>query len=383
MNVNDPASTFDYHKGVIPISSPTFGGNEERYVLECLRSGWISSKGEFVDRFESAFAALCGARHAVSCCNGTVALHAAMLGLGIGAGDEVIVPTLTFIASANTVVHCGATPVFVDSEPEGWNLDPRAVEAAITPRTRAIMAVHLYGQPADMAALRRIATRHRLLLIEDAAEAHGATIDGRRVGTFGDVAAFSFYGNKIVTCGEGGMVVTDDAALADRVRMLKGQGQDFQQRWRFPVIGYNYRMTNVQAAIGLAQLERFAWHLERREQVLRWYRERLRGVAAVRAQSAFPGSAPVPWLFSVVLEPGVAMARDPLMQRLAADGIETRPVFPPVHAQPCYEARAHGAFPVAENLGQRGLSLPTWSGLTEGDVTRVCQSLTRHLGARS
>ncbi|MGB8511125.1 MAG: DegT/DnrJ/EryC1/StrS family aminotransferase, partial [Pyrinomonadaceae bacterium] len=223
----------------IPVAAPVLAGREKEYVADCMESGWISSSGKYVELFEAAFAKFCGVRHAVACCNGTVALHLALVALGVAPNDEVIVPTLTFVATANAVTYCGARPVFVDSEPETWNLDPAQVEAKITSRTKGIIAVHLYGQPAEMDALRAVARRHGLFLLEDAAEAHGALYKGRPAGSLGDVAAFSFYGNKIIATGEGGMVTTDDDALAARVRLLRGQGMDTERRYWFPVVGYN------------------------------------------------------------------------------------------------------------------------------------------------
>ncbi|HEX5576551.1 MAG TPA: DegT/DnrJ/EryC1/StrS aminotransferase family protein, partial [Gemmatimonadales bacterium] len=229
----------------IPVAAPMLVGNEKAYVLDCLDSSWISSAGQYVSRFEAAFADFCGVKHAVACCNGTAALHVALSALGVGPGDEVIVPTLTFVATANAVIQCGARPVFVDSEPETWNIDPALIEAKITPRTKGIIVVHLYGHPAEMESIVSTARRHGLFVVEDAAEAHGAEHNGRRVGSLGDVGIFSFFGNKIITTGEGGMVTTSDDTLAARVRQLKAQGIDPNRRYWYPVIGYNYRMTNV------------------------------------------------------------------------------------------------------------------------------------------
>ena len=252
---------------LIPVAAPVFAGREREYVADCMESGWISSAGKYVELFEAEFAKFCGVRHAVSCCNGTAALHLALAALGVGPGDEVIVPTLTFVATANAVTYCGARPVFADSEAETWNLDPAHVASKITPRTKGIVAVHLYGNPAEMDALRALAHRHGLFLLEDAAEAHGALYRDAHAGSLGDIAAFSFYGNKIIATGEGGMVTTDDDALAARVRLLRGQGMDAERRYWFPVVGYNYRMMNLPAAIGLAQLERAEWHTGRRREI--------------------------------------------------------------------------------------------------------------------
>jgi perosamine synthetase len=364
------------NKRWIPVAAPMLVGNEKAYIMDCMESGWISSAGKYVLKFEAAFAEFCGAKHAISCCNGTAALHLSLLALGVGPGDEVIVPTLTFVATANAVTYCGARPVFVDSEAETWTLDPALIEAKITPRTRGIIAVHLYGHPARMDALKSIARKHNLFLIEDAAEAHGAEYQGRGVGALGDIAAFSFYGNKIIATGEGGMVVTDDKTLARRATQLRGQGQDFERRYWFPIIGYNYRMMNLPAAIGLAQLERADWHLQRRSEVAAWYLEELQDVRGITWQAEKEWAKPAHWLFSLILNDDIPFNRDALMAQLERRGVETRPVFYPMHVLPPYlEIAQGGAYPVAERLARRGLSLPTWAGLTREDIRFVCDAL--------
>jgi perosamine synthetase len=360
----------------IPVAAPVLAGREKEYVADCMESGWISSSGKYVELFEAGFAEFCGVRHAVACCNGTVALHVALLALGVGPGDEVIVPTLTFVATANAVTYCGARAVFVDSEPETWNLDPAQVEAKITPRTKGIIAVHLYGHPAEMDALRAVARRRGLFVLEDAAEAHGALHKGRRAGSLGDVAAFSFYANKIIATGEGGMVVTDDDALAARVRLLRGQGMDAERRYWFPVVGYNYRMMNIPAAIGLAQLERAEWHMGRRREVADTYMRLLRGVPQLSWQTEREWTRHAYWMFTVILGDETRADRDGLMARLYEQGVETRPVFYPVHTLPPYRESARGEeFPVAERLARRGISLPTWAGLSADDLSYVCERL--------
>jgi perosamine synthetase len=364
------------NKRWIPVAAPMLAGNEKAYVMDCMESGWISSAGKYVLKFEAAFAEFCNVKHAISCCNGTAALHLSLLALGVGPGDEVIVPTLTFVATANAVTYCGARPVFVDSEAETWTLDPALIEAKITPRTRGIIAVHLYGHPARMDALKSIAREHKLFLIEDAAEAHGAEYQGRCVGALGDIAAFSFYGNKIIATGEGGMVVTGDATLARRAAQLRGQGQDFEHRYWFPIIGYNYRMMNLPAAIGLAQLERADWHLHRRSEVAAWYLEELQDVRGITWQAEKEWAKPAHWLFSIILSDEIQVNRDALMVQLEKRGVETRPVFYPMHVLPPYLENAQGeAYPVAERLARRGVSLPTWAGLTREDIRFVCDAL--------
>jgi perosamine synthetase len=356
----------------IPVAAPALVGREREYVLDCLDSTWISSSGSYLRRFESAFAEFCGVSHAVSCCNGTVAVHLALLAHGVGPGDEVIVPTLTYVASANPIVYCGGTPVFVDAEPRTWNMDPERVAEAISPRTKGIVAVHLYGHPVDMDPILELAERHGLWVVEDAAEAHGATYRGRIAGSMGSLATFSFYGNKIITSGEGGMVVCDDEQLARVVRQLHGQGQDPQRRYWFPMVGFNYRMTNIEAAIGLAQLERIDWHLARRREIAGWYREELgmeEGIALSPeeswAQSAF-------WIMCAVLDEGRFGTRDEVMRALEEAGIETRPFFYPLHTLPMYRGGNAGrSFPVAEDLAQRGVNLPSSAMLTREDVGYV------------
>lgn len=364
----------------IPVAEPALVGNEKQYVLDCMDSTWISSTGQYVERFEKAFAEFCEVKHAISCCNGTAALHLALLALGVEQGDEVIVPTLTFVATANAVAYCGATPIFVDSEPETWNLDPALLQEKVTDRTKGIIAVHLYGHPVDMHPVLHLAETHDLFVIEDAAEAHGAEYHGRRTGSLGDIGSFSFYGNKIITTGEGGMVVSDDDALAAKVRQLKGQGMEPNRRYWFPILGYNYRMTNVAAAIGLAQLEKADWHIARRRRTAFRYAQRLSAVPDIVLQPEKPWARNVHWMVSAVLTEDCAVSRDTLMERLAETGIETRPFFPPMHTLPIYRDSAKGQrFPVAERLAARGINLPSSATLSEEDVTFVCDQLIKAL----
>ncbi len=361
----------------LPVAQPDLAGNELAYASQAIQEGWISSTGRFITRFEADFAAYCGVRHALACANGTVAIHLLLLGLGIGPGDEVIVPAFTYVASANAVVYTGAHPILVDSEDRYWNLDPAAVEAAVTPRTKAIMAVHLYGHPADMDALNAIGRRYGVPVIEDAAEAHGAEVNGRRVGALGLAATFSLYGNKIITTGEGGFVTTDDDALAARMRQLKGQGMDPQRRYWFPILGYNYRLTNVAAAIGCAQMERIDAFIADRRRIAATYDAALAPHAnrlGLQLPSEAPWARSVHWLYSIRVP---APQRDPLMTFLGERGIDTRPFFPPMHTLPMYQGQ--GPFPVAENLGCTGLNLPTYGTLTEADISRVARAVVEGL----
>ena len=361
---------------MIPISNPSLTGNELRYVTECVTSGWVSSVGGFVTRFETAFAEYCGTEHAVTCSNGTTALHLALLALGVTPGDEVIVPTLTYVATANAVVYCGATPVFVDSEPETWNMDPARIEDLITARTKGIIVVHLFGHTVDMDPIVELARRRGLFVLEDAAESPGAEYKGRRAGALGDAATFSFFGNKIITTGEGGMVTTNDARLAAEVRRLKNHGMDPNRKYWFETVGYNYRLTNVASAIGLAQLERMDWHLAEREKVVSWYRERLEGVPGVSWQVEKAWARHVWWLFTVVLDETIPLDRFDVLAGLKARGVEGRQIVYPIHALPPYQRPSHaGRFPVSERVVDRGIHLPTWAGLTSQQVDQVCDSL--------
>ncbi len=352
----------------ISVAHPVLGGNEKKYVLECLESGWISSIGRFIGLFEESFAQFCGVRHAIACNNGTSALHLALAAFGVSSGDEVIVPTLTFVATANAVRYCGAQPVFIDSEPLTMTLDPQLLEAAITDRTKGIIVVHLYGHPANMGPILAIARRHNLFVVEDAAEAHGALYCERPAGSLADAATFSFYGNKIITTGEGGMVTTSDTALADRIRLLRGQGMDPRRRYWFPEIGYNYRMTNIAAAIGLAQLEQIPAFLEHRRQLATFYRRHLKDFVSLPAEQ--PWARHAFWSYPVL----VTAPRDEVMLALEQDGIETRPVFHPMHTLPPYRD-ANGAFPVADQLSKHGLCLPMHGLLTEDDILYISESL--------
>ncbi|KMY69275.1 aminotransferase DegT [Desulfocarbo indianensis] len=338
-------------------------------------TGWVSSAGEFIPRFEEQFAAFCGSAHGVSAMNGTCALHLALAVLGLGPGDEVLVPSLTFVATANAVSYTGAKPVFVDSEAATWNLDPARLEAAITPRSKAAIVVHLYGHPADMAAIMAIARRHDLTVIEDAAEAHGAEalLDGawRRVGSMGRMGCFSFYGNKILTTGEGGMLVTDDAELAQRAFWLRDHAMDKSRPYWHPEIGFNYRMTNLQAALGLGQLERVEEILAGKLQVARLYAEGLAGVRGLQAPPAEPWAKSVYWMYSVLVNRDFPLSRDQLRQELLAAGIDTRPFFHPLHTLPPYAKGQR--LPVCEDLAQRGLNLPSGPAISPEEIARVCQ----------
>jgi perosamine synthetase len=369
----------------IPVARPDIGALEQRFVAEAMQSGWISSIGPFIDRFEREFAAFCGARHGIAVSNGTTALSLALSALRIGRGDEVVIPALTFAAVGATVVHAGATPVLADIDPDHWCVDPRAVERALSPRTRAVVAAHSYGHPADLDPLLELCRLRGVHLIEDAAEAHGARYKGRRVGALGSVGSFSFYGNKIITCGEGGMVLTEDDALASRMRMLKDHAMDPRRRYYHLEAGFNFRMTNVQAALGCAQMRRIDEFIARRDALLADYRAALSGTD-LELNPRRPWAEPVNWITCARLDAGRAARRDELLTRLKAAGVDTRPFFVPLGDMPPYRgARRVGldgeGTPVAERLSRSAFNLPTSTTLTQDDVATVAAKLRAALAS--
>lgn len=364
----------------IPVAAPVIGAREIECVTEAVRSGWVSSIGPYLDEFERRFAAFCGTKHAIALSNGTVALHLALHTLGVGPGDEVIVPDLTFAATAHAVLQTGATPVFADVDPTTWCVDPRAVERAIGPKTRVIIPVHLYGHPADMPALTALAAPREIALLEDAAEAHGARVSGARVGSLGRVGAFSFYGNKVMTTGEGGMLVTSDDELAARLRFLKDHGMSKERRYFHTELAFNYRMTNIQAALGVAQIEQVEGFIERKRELMRWYREDLAGCAGVLLNPDVPGFESVYWMISAVLAGDSKRSRDEVAAILRSRGVDSRPFFVPMSALPhLRQFRQVGVdsdgCPVASRLGEHGLNLPSGCGLSRTAVGRVTSAL--------
>jgi perosamine synthetase len=363
---------------MIPVCEPFIGTKEAEYVADCLRTNWISSKGKYIEQFEQSFSRYCGCKFGISTTSGTTALHLAIASLGIGVGDEVIVPTFTMAATVFAIMYTGAKPVLVDSEAETWNIDVSKIEERITPRTKAILPVHIYGHPCDMDPILDIATRHRLYVIEDAAEAHGAEYKGKRAGGIGDVGCFSFYGNKIITTGEGGMVVTNNPEVADRARALKDLAFSREKRFLHTDIGFNYRMTNIQAAIGLAQFEKIDELVERRRRNAMLYNSILRGVRGIRLPPEKEWAKNVYWMYSIMVDEGFGMSRDDLMKHLADRGIETRAFFIPMHQQPVFAQMGlfkGESYPVAEELAVKGLYLPSGSGLTREQIERVCTAI--------
>ena len=361
----------------LPLIQPSLGGNESRYVNDCLATGWISSQGPYIEKFQSAFSEYMGGGKALCTSSCTTALHLALEALGIGAGDEVIVPDLTFGATANVVIHANATPVFVDIDPITWTIDPKAIAAAITPRTKAIIPVHLYGHPCDMGPIMELARQHNLKVIEDCAESLGAEYQGRKAGLIGDVGCFSFFANKVITTGEGGMAITRSPEVAAQMAILRDHGMTRERRYWHLHAGYNYRMTNLQAAIGLAQLERIEIFLKRREDLVRRYNTYLAGFPELELPTQAPWARNIYWLYSLAVRPErLGMTRDQFSAMLSERGIETRPVFQPLHGQPAYRSGIAHPCPVSADIAERGISLPTGNVMSGNDVDRVCDAIT-------
>jgi perosamine synthetase len=363
----------------VPVNEPVLDGNEERYLVDCVRSGWISSEGSYVARFEEGLAARVGRRHGIAVANGSVALDVAVAALGLGVGDEVILPAFTIVSCAAAVVRVGAVPVLADCDPLTWNMDPGAVRARITPRTRAIMVVHIYGLPTDMDPILALAREHGLKVIEDAAEMHGQTYWQRPCGSFGDISTFSFYPNKHITTGEGGMLVTDDPRLAERCRSLRNLCFKAEQRFVHDELGWNFRMSSLQAALGVAQLERLDEFVARKRRMGARYTELLAGTAGLQLPLAATEYAEnIYWVFGVVLDDNVDMDAREAMQRLAKLGIGTRPFFWPMHEQPVFQKMglfAGERYPVAARIARRGFYLPSGLALTDGQIERSAAAL--------
>ena len=363
----------------IPLAEPDLRGNEAVYLNKCLETGWISSIGPFVNNFEQRLADFVGVPHALTTGNGTVALHLALAALRIGPGDEVIVPDLTFAATANAVIYCGATPVLVDVSPDDWNLDPVAVRAAISPRTKAILPVHLYGHPCRMDEILAIAEEAGLYVVEDAAESLGSRWREHPSGSQGDIACFSFYGNKLITTGEGGACVTRSAELHERMSFLRDHGMNKKRRYWHEEVGFNYRITSLQAAIGIAQMERIDELLSIKRRHAELYRRGLQGLG-LEMSGELPGCYSSYWMFNILLPEGID--RQEFMQLLEQRGIATRTVFYPIHQMPPYQryVRPGQSFPVADRLSARGLTLPSATTLRDDQIARVCATLRDLLG---
>jgi perosamine synthetase len=364
----------------IPVCTPVLDGREAPFVADCMETNWVSSLGEYIPRFEQAFARICDVPYGVACSSGTAAIHLALEALGIGPGDEVMIPSFTLIVSANMVCLTGATPVLVDVRPDTWCIDPALIEAKITPRTKAVMVVHMYGHPCDMDPILALAKRYRLAVIEDAAQAHGATYHGRVVGGIGHLGVFSFYANKIITTGEGGMLVTHDRAIADRAALLRNQAFE-EERFVHHHVGFNYRMTNIQAAIGLAQCERFAEKIRRKREIAATYDGLLAGEDSLQTPARGDGCEPVYWMYGVVLKDSFGATKREVRDRLSAHGIETRSFFIPMHRQPVFQdghrrwPDLRGHYPVSDMLGECGFYLPSGLDLTYDDQQWIAEQL--------
>ena len=361
---NKVINYFEFKSDIhIPIAIPDLGDNELKYLIDAFLSTWISSSGKYINIFEDRFSSYCGCKFGVAVSNGTVALHLALKALGVGAQDEVIVPDLTFAATINSVLHAQAVPVIVDVDKKSWCMDPVEVEKAITSRTKAIIPVHLYGQPCDMDALLKICRKYKLFMIEDCAEAHGAKYAGKRVGSFGDIGCFSFFGNKVITTGEGGMCVTNSQELNDKMRILRDHGMSRQKKYWHDVVGYNYRMTNLQAAIGVAQVERIDAILEKRYQIEEQYRKVLKELEFIELQrNDLPKRDKITWFVCVLLAKGYN--RDRYMKQLSQKGIETRPFFYPLSQMSIYRKYVFSNRN-SQEISERGINLPTFAKLKE------------------
>jgi perosamine synthetase len=365
---------------MIPVAEPVLLGNEKKYVMDCLDTLWISSRGKYIPLFEEQFSRYCGVRHGVACANGTVGLHMALEVLGVGPGDEVIVPDFNIIVAANVVILAGARPVLVDVEPDTWCLDPARLEAAVTPRTKAIMVVHMYGHPCDMDPILAVARRHGLRVVEDCCQSHGATYHGRMTGSLGDIGVFSFYGNKTITAGEGGMLVTDSDELAERARLYRDNGFEVP-RFIHKIRGMNYRLTNIQAAIGLAQTEKLDLAVARKREIARAYLEHLAGVPDLGLPVERPGCRNVYWMFGVLIGDGFGPSKEEVMAGLAARGVDSRSFFFPLSEQPALRGDdprlpdLGGDRPVSRALGRRGLYLPSGLGLTAEQIRHCAEAL--------
>jgi len=360
---------------MIPVAEPNLEGNELKYVEECIKTGWISSAGKYVTKFEKEFSKYCGVKHGIAVANGTLALHLALEALGIKKGDEVIVPAMTFVATANAVKYTGARPVFVDSEPKTWNIDPDKIKEKITKKTKAIIPVHLYGHPCDMDRIRELTEKHNIAILEDAAEAHGAEYKGKKVGSFSVISCFSFYGNKILTTGEGGMCLTDDDKLADKMRQLKDHGMSRERKYYHPIMGYNYRLTNIQAAIGLAQLEKIGQTIETKRRNAKLYNALLKDAKGITLPPEEPWAKNVYWMYSILIEPNCKLKRDEMMASLRDEQIDTRPFFIPLHKMPYLDEGLK--LPVAESLGEKGINLPSSTKLTKEQIEKIAKVISK------
>ncbi len=361
----------------IPVAQPDISGNELKYITDCVKTGWISSIGSYITKFEKEFAKIIGCRYALATSNGTASLHLALLSLNIKEGDEVIIPNLTFVATANAVIYTGAKPILVDVERKTWNIDPHKIENKISKKTKAIIVVHLYGHPVNMDSVKRIARKYNLYIIEDAAEAHGALYKNRFIGSLGDIGCFSFYGNKIITTGEGGMITSNNKKLINKITFLKDHAMSIHRRYYHPIVGYNYRMTNLQAAVGLAQLEKFDEFIKKKRENASLYNSLLKDLTdSLILPLEMPWARSVYWMYSIILKtPTRYRLRNKFMGCLKNKGIDTRPFFVPMHALPMY--RQKGDFKISTFLSKNGVNLPSSTLLTKNDIYYICKTIKK------
>jgi perosamine synthetase len=358
----------------VALAEPLLSGNELLYVTECIESNWISSKGRFVTEFENMFATFHNMPFAVSVSNGTVALSLALESIGIGKGDEVIVPDLTFAASINAIIHVGATPVIVDVNQTTWTIDPERFAEAITPKTKAVMPVHLYGHPADMEKIEEISRINKILIIEDCAESIGSRIGKRATGSYGDASCFSFFGNKTITTGEGGMILFKDQNAAKKARILRDHGMSPERRYWHEVVGYNYRITNIQAAIGVAQMERINYFINQKRKLAALYSEKLKDIKGIVLPPEASWAFSTYWLYSLLVLPESGLDRDLLIRSMSLNGIETRAIFIPLHAMNIYKQyTCNKTFPISKYISEYGICLPTASTTTDHEVSKVVE----------
>jgi perosamine synthetase len=374
-----------FSESMIPVNEPLLGKEELKKVGSCVKSNWISSQGKYLREFEEKFATFCGVRYGISTTSGTTALHLALAVSGVGPGDEVLMPTFTMAATAFAVSYCGAKPVFIDSEPETFNIDLDRVSTYLIKqnkrgkvRVKVLLPVHMYGHPVDMDPLLEIANRFSIALIEDAAEAHGAEYKGKRCGSFGALGCFSFYANKIITTGEGGMVVTDDPLLADKARRLKDLAHAVDKRFLHTDVGFNYRMTNLQAALGVAQLRKIDRHIKKKRWIAGEYEKGLRDVPGLRLPIEKSWAKSVFWMYGILVGGNFSLDRDAVMSRLKQKGVDTRTFFVPMHLQPVFKpgkgnSKRFGPFPVAERISEQGLYLPSGLTITKDQIRFVCR----------
>lgn len=367
---------------MIPVCEPLVSDTEREFVLDCLRTGWISSAGKYLEQFERGWADYCGMKHGIAVCNGTAALQIAVGLLDLNPGDEVIMPSFTIISCAQAVTKNGGIPVLVDSDPVNWQMDVSQIESKVTEKTRAIMAVHIYGHPADMDPLMKVARANGLTVIEDAAEVHGAEYNGKKCGGLGDISVFSFYANKLITTGEGGMVLTHSRALAERAHSLRNLCFQNKRRFLHNELGHNFRMTNIQAALGVAQLERIESIVDRKRSIAQAYSKRLKDLSGIMLPVEEPWAKSVYWVYGVVLEEDTGMTSAQFAQRLFEQGIETRPFFLGIHEQPVFHKMGFfrdERYPVAERLARQGLYLPTGLTIQETEIDNVCDAVHKAL----